>query len=315
MSDHSPRDEEAWSWVIQMDRPTWGTPEENDLQLWLASDPRNHGALLEAEAMWEALGLSREKTVSTKHEPLPKRKWSFMAASIVLLVAAVVGGIGIWTGPREYGTEIGEIRRVPLADGSVAAINTASLIDVEVEVDRRRIRLIEGEAFFQVSKDKERPFIVEAGPIRVQAVGTAFAVRRLDKGAEVLVKEGVVRAWTQGAEGAALRLAAGERAIVSDNAAIDKDSASLVSVDQKLAWRHGNVEFVNETVSSAARELNRYNQRKLLILDPSIGNEKFVGIFRTDDPEGFAMAIKESLSARVRVTEEDRILIDRGNRD
>src|SRR3546814_2061558 len=98
-------------------------------------------------------------------------------------------------GGTSYATSVGEIRRVPLADGSIAAINTASAIDVKLDDAARHVRVVEGEAWFQVARDKQRPFVVAAGRARVRAVGTAFSVRRRAGGADVLVTEGEVEVW------------------------------------------------------------------------------------------------------------------------
>ena len=59
----------------------------------------------------------------------------------------------------------------------------------------RNVRIDKGEAWFQVAKDKKRPFVVAAGDVRVRAVGTAFSVRRLEEGADVQVTEGVVEVF------------------------------------------------------------------------------------------------------------------------
>ncbi|WP_163220431.1 FecR domain-containing protein, partial [Citrobacter freundii] len=75
----------------------------------------------------------------------------------------------------------------------------ASLASVDLEAAQRLVRIRQGELWFQVAKDSKRPFLVEAGKIRVQAVGTAFAVRRRQAGADIFVTEGVVEAWTSGA--------------------------------------------------------------------------------------------------------------------
>src|SRR3546814_12570012 len=83
----------------------------------------------------------------------------------------MAGGVML-LGGTSYATSVGEIRRVPLADGSIAAINTASAIDVKLDDAARHVRVVEGEAWFQVARDKQRPFVVAAGRARGRAVGT-----------------------------------------------------------------------------------------------------------------------------------------------
>jgi transmembrane sensor len=224
------------------------------------------------------------------------------------IAASLAGGLFILTRPERFVTTVGEIRRIPLADGSTAAINTRSAIAVAMADDRRTIRLDQGEAWFQVVRDRGRPFVVEAGRVRVQAVGTAFAVRRRDSGADVLVTEGVVEAWADGAEGVKIRLAAGQRAFVADNAAIRQVPSAPSEVDRTLAWRSGRIDLAGETLGHAAEEFNRYNGRRIVIGDPRLADERFYGVFRTDDPEGFARAVHTSLEVPVSVgTDEIRI--------
>src|SRR3546814_6499165 len=81
-------------------------------------------------------------------------------------------------------TAIGEIRRVPLSDGSLAAVNTQTTLDVTMKPELRQVALKDGEAWFQVAKDRSRPFVVEVGDVRVRAVGTAFAVKRTESSEE-----------------------------------------------------------------------------------------------------------------------------------
>lgn len=316
------RDDQAWRWVMRMEQPDWDGSDEADLEEWLASDPRHGGALLEAEAMWEALGNVGAETssddgdvVDDDHIEQPERGWfsrrGILAGGGAALAASVAGGIVFLSAPERFETEVGEIRRVPLADGSTAAINTASRIEVALAKEERAVRIEEGEAFFQVAKDAARPFIVEAGRIRVRAVGTAFSVRRLEHGANVLVTEGVVEAWAAGAEGNMVRLEAGQRAFVANDAGIVQPPASLASVDRALAWRSGKVDFVDQPIAEAAAEFNRYNRRQLVILDPALGREKFDGVFRIDDPEGFANAVRGSLGVPVDLSDPAKIEIGR----
>lgn len=196
-----------------------------------------------------------------------------------------------------YDTGIGEIRRVQLTDGSSALINTSSALDFDAGSNRRRVRLGEGEAWFKVAKDRARPFVVEAGAVRVQAVGTAFSVRRRANGADVLVTEGVVESWVVGAEGHRVRIGAGERAFVADNAAIDTRPSDPAEIDRMLAWRNGKIDLNGETLGWAAAEFNRYNRRQQVVVDPSIADERLYGVFRIDDPAAFVTAVEMSLGA------------------
>jgi transmembrane sensor len=292
--------DEAAEWVARMDSGCWTADLEAELEQWLAGDEKNPGALLHAQAVWHRLDdATAERVPSSNDNGARPHKWWLGGAAAALL--AVVGTLSILPDRgQEYRTQIGEIRRVPLGDGSIATINTASDVDVNLAKDQRDIVLERGEAWFQVAHDRKRPFVVAAGRVRVVAVGTAFAVRREKGGAEVLVTEGVVEAWASGAEGRKVRLAAGHQAFIGDNAAVRRQTAPPSSIDRALAWRGGKIELVGDTLGDAAEEFNRYNERKIVIRDKRLADERFNGLFSVDDPEGFVRAVGQSLNVRVR---------------
>ncbi|HWW57045.1 MAG TPA: FecR domain-containing protein [Sphingopyxis sp.] len=311
-------DTHAWQWVVRMDADDWSPTEEAAFQAWLAGEPKAAGAFLEAQAMWMAMDQSdtaaaNDDMAMSEAEVAHARRFSrrSMLAGGAALAASVVGAVLIMRDGTVYATSVGEIRRVPLADGSTAAINTASRISVRLAEAKRLVELEKGEAWFQVAKDKNRPFIVEAGRIRVQALGTAFSVRRRDNGADILVTEGVVEAWADGASGNKIRLTAGQRAFVADNAAIKSAPAELAAIERTLAWRNGRVDFVDDPIADAVAEFNRYNERKLVIVDPAVGRERFDGVFRIDDPDGFAVAVRDGLGVPIDRSNGDEIRIGR----
>jgi transmembrane sensor len=301
-------EEAAARWVARMDAAEWSDADEAALEQWLAVDTRRRGALLQAQAAWEALDALADSADADAGPAYPARR-RFLIGGGAAIAASVAGSAFVLTRAAEYGTQIGEIRRVPLADGSTMVINTASLASVDLEKTRRLVNIRQGELWFQVAKDSKRPFLVEAGPIRVQAVGTAFAVRRREGGADVFVTEGVVEAWSADAGAPHVRIVAGEHAFIADNAAVQRSPASATSVYRALAWREGKIDLAGVTLAQAAAEFNRYNRRQLVILDPAIAGESFDGTLRTDDLEGFAMAVRESLGVPIDLRNPDEIRV------
>jgi len=200
-------DDEAADWAVRVDAHGLDVEHEPELQAWLGGDVRRAGALLRAQAAISFLDRGRAlangaPTVEAVAAERPSRR-ALIAGVGGAATAALVGGVGLWAArPQRLDTRLGEIRRVPLADGSLVAINTKTALEVAMKPKSRRVLLKEGEAWFQVAKDPERPFVVAAGPVRVRAVGTAFSVRRGDEagaGVDVMVTEGVVETWIKAA--------------------------------------------------------------------------------------------------------------------
>jgi transmembrane sensor len=108
-----------------------------------------------------------------------------------------------------------------------------------------------------------------------------------------------VESWSEGDESLRLRLVAGERALLSDSAVVHHESDRASAVDRSLAWRSGMIDLNGTSLSEAADEFNRYNQRQIIIADPAVADEQFDGLFRINDPQGFAQAVKASLNVGV----------------
>jgi transmembrane sensor len=306
--------DEAAAWVARMDSEHWTELDEAELQAWFKGDPKRAMVFFQTQASWTAIDDAlpdlrpRRRPLFGSHPGLVDRR-TILAGGGAALAASLAGGF-IWANSvRTYRTERGEIRRVPLADGSVATINTMSKINVRLAGSRRQILIEEGEAWFQVAKDASRPFLVSAGRIRAQAVGTAFSVRKRDEGADVIVTEGTVAVWANGAEGALVRLKAGEAAFVAKDAGVRRLPHKDASGDSLLAWRAGKIRLVGEPLGEAVSEFNRYNERQIMLAEPAIAGELFDGLFRIDDPEGFALAVKNSLNVAVDLSKPSQIRI------
>jgi len=205
-------------------------------------------------------------------------------------------------------TAKGELRKVPLADQSVATINSGSQLEFRQTPQKRQVRLTRGEAWFEVAKDKSKPFIVDAGEVLVRAVGTAFCVRRYKNGAEVLVTEGTVEVWSKDGTAQKRLLTAGDQTFVEDHASDISVARQPREVERKLAWREGKLIFNNQTLSEAVADFNRYSQRKIVIVDPQLWNRKLVGQYQIDEPELFAKDVCKFLDVPIMIT-ADQIMI------
>ena len=313
-------EEEAARWVLRLDREVEPDALEAEFEAWLQEDSRHRGAMLKAEAAWMLLdGMPPEPSVVVSAPEASPPAWTgrkftrrmVLGGAGAAIAASLVAFVALPKGGEQYTTAVGEIRRIALVDRTTAAINTASEIDVRYGEQRRIVRVQKGEVWFQVAKNKARPFLVEAGRVRVEAVGTAFSVRRRNSGAEVLVTEGAVRAWVAGAEGAVTRIGAGSRAFIAENAAVTRFDAQPSELDRKLAWRAGKIDLAGETLATAVSEFNRYNVRQISVADAEVAGKRFYGVFRSDDPEGFARAAATSVGARVSATPDGEIVIAR----
>lgn len=304
----NPIDKAAGDWAVAIDRGL-SPHEQETLTAWLSADPRHRGALVRAQAVWfSAIGRGAPRTAAPMvHELsagrrvrpgklLPRRRLLIGGA-----IAAGVGGLGLTALLYEerYETDRGEVRRVALADGSGLVMNTDARLAVRLTADRRRVRLDSGEAWFDVAKDRARPFVVTFGAARVTAVGTAFSIRRAGPdGDEVLVTEGVVEIG--GGGDAALRVAQGHRAVIPAGGRPRVTPVPPRDLQRHLAWREGMIMLDGERLADAAAQFNRYGARPITVA-PALADRRVVGVFQARDAEGFARATGAMLSAPVSV--------------
>jgi transmembrane sensor len=308
MARNDGSDDAAARWAVRLGEGALDDVQQAELDSWLRGDAVRAGMLLRAQAALHYLdrGLALGEIAPPRRTLIGRRGFLAGGAGVA---ASIAGGIYVADRPQTVDTGIGELRRLPLSDGSLATLNTRTRVQISMVRRQRTVRLDEGEAWFRVAREKRRPFVVEAGDVRVRAIGTAFSVRRRDLGADVLVTEGTVETWVMGREDKKRRITSGSRGFVPEIRAEIEVATAPQDIERALAWRGGELVLNGETLAYAAAELNRYNVRQIVVDDDRLRNEQLIGFFRTSEPENFARAVAGMTGARV-VTENETIRIE-----
>ena len=300
-------DRAAAEWAARLDGGRLSEAERLELDSWTSTDPRRLGALARAMAILAHFEPHpADRPANERRAPQRRRRVAGLERRRFLYggaMAAAAAGVSLLGGVAyaqrgQYHTGKGEVRSVPLADGSVIWLNTDSLVKVRYGRTQRGVILARGEAMFQVAKDPGRPFVVHAGDTSARAVGTAFSVSQVgDRRVQVLVDEGLVD-FTQ--SGAPVRLIAGCQAISGGPAGIDVRHVGVGAVSRALSWRRGQLDFDGVTLAEAARTFARYSDEQIVIDDPQIAGRTVSGLFASTDPAGFAAAVALSLDLKTR---------------
>lgn len=222
------------------------------------------------------------------------------------LAMVTAGGLAAWCAGRharmpqlvmawraDYRTATGEIREIPLADGSRVWLNTASALDADLQPGLRRLRLIEGEVLIQTAKDAQRPFVVDTAQGRLRALGTRFKVR-LDGDATLLsVYAGAVEVRTAGS-GAVRVAAAGEQLRFGGDSVSDPAPADPA----RQAWSQGVLLAENIPLGELVAELNRYYPGHLGVA-PEVAGLRVLGGYPLRDPDKVLSMLEAVLPIRV----------------
>jgi transmembrane sensor len=321
---------EACAWIAQLDG---GEPSQEDLDAfreWIHRSPRHQKEIKRLSAIWGDLNVLTELAVPIRSPPptvLDRFNFRVAAIAISLLFGLVGSAYVMW--PAKYirepeanpvfTTAIGERKSVTLADGSKVLLNTDTRIQVEYSPERRVLHLHQGEAFFEVAHNADRPFLVYAGGDVVRAVGTAFSVRIQKHDVAVVVTEGTVElasvshtpVGTQGglAKPRTVKLVAldaGQGATVDEHVeAIE--TIKPAEVTRKLSWREGVLSFSGEPLEQVVEEVSRYTSLTIVISDPSIRNVTIGGYFKAGETEAMFEALETSFGVRV-IRVNDRLV-------
>ena len=222
----------------------------------------------------------------TQRPLISRRCWSIAAVMLILLISGALG----WTlfgiqnqnqkspitdhqSPIIVTTGMGEHSRVSLPDGSLLTLNAQTTVRYNLADGKRQVS-IDGEAFFEVARDPEHPFVVSANGMTVTCLGTSFDVRNYsDEGnISVVLRDGKVRVNANEAD---VTMEPGSRVVMDrENTALSKHT---VTPSDYTAWLNGEIKYNNQTLEEIAAELSRNYNINLVITSDELKHERFTG--------------------------------------
>lgn len=191
----------------------------------------------------------------------------------------------------DYTTGTAELREIVLPDGSVVYLDAGSAIAVGYAQGRRSVTLIEGQAFFSVVGDNERPFTVVADEVSVTVTGTAFDVRKTPHNVFVGVQSGSVEVTTAN-PAKRDRLTVGQRMVFDRQ--LRTVSRGEIAVAVVASWRARRLIVYDAIFADVVEELGRHMPGAIVIQDSSLNRLVVSGIFDLARPrealEGLAIS-------------------------
>ena len=173
-------------------------------------------------------------------------------------------------------TPKGGVYQVILPDGTKVWLNSASSLKFPTEFrgTERRVTLT-GEAYFEVAKNKEKPFFVDINAVEVRVLGTHFniAAYQDDNDITTTLLEGAVQVKNNNQ---ASVIKPGEQAVVNNNTNVIK--VKPANIEQAMAWKNGYFIFADEDVRSIMKKLSRWYNVEVEYRD-DFANIRFGGSF------------------------------------
>lgn len=301
---------EAADWLARLNGPS-DEKDRAEFERWYHSDPDRAAAYDRVAALFEVAGKARRPEASSAAQTRIQAsgrsrpfRYALAAAvagaallAFVLLSARTVSPIA--DGRQQFAAFSAaedQSRRIVLLDGSEVLLSPDSSLDVAIDRNERRLRLVRGEGRFTVAHDA-RPFIVAADGTEVVARGTQFVVRVAADRTTVSLIEGLVDVShppspDAGGQRRVTRLEPGQQLVVQRSMpAGATPAASAPAQPRPKPGPPAMLQFDDTPLAQAVEQANRHGGPRVWLADPSIGNLRVTGAFRAGDTAGFAESI------------------------
>lgn len=304
---------ENWDLIAKYFAKECDSNEEKELFDWVDKNQNNKELFNQVKQDIEILNISKsmnkvnvdkawekvENRIKEENEDLSfveENKTKRIGFSRVLKYAAmliILMGIGIFSKEIyqnftnkdirfEYTAINEQGKEVILPDGSIVILNSESTISYPKTfvTDERRVTL-EGEAFFDVTENKEKPFIIETKRSEIKVLGTSFNVKANlpNNQVEVFVKSGLVQLSYSNDVNDKILIKPGDIGLISNKAI----STSINKDINRISWKTKEIIFHEDDLSSVIQTLNRVYNANILCDNQNILDLPYTGTFRDQD--------------------------------
>jgi transmembrane sensor len=304
---------EAAAWIAQLHDEQRSPDLEARVHAWLGESENHRRAFNRMTLVWERTGQirlrARDDTLATRSGRRARLTPWAAALAASLLLAVVVAAVYHWR-DNALVTGVGQQDVRLLPDGTRVVLNTNTRIEVNYDERARRVRLIRGEARFDVSKRPTWPFLVNVNGQEIRALGTSFIVRSDSQDLSVTLVEGQISVtpiarYDEAPAPDPQVLRPGQRLVFSQHHAPAVDLPELTRI---TAWERGRVEFDDTPLKDAANEMNRYTTTHVTVPDPEVAQLRVGGAFRAGDSDEFVKVVTAAFGLRADRNGGDTVL-------
>ena len=310
-------DEIAADWCVRLHFGESTAADRAEFRRWHDADPSHAAEYANMCRIWQVseqlpatFEVDRsERSRWRRHLPLLAR-----AAVLVAAVGAVWGAgwsAGVLPGSVRYYMAQEVRRSVQLPDHSQVQLNQRTGLVYLGFRDQRQVLLRDGEAFFDVQRDFDKPFVIRADNADVRVTGTHFNVWTGPEQTTVTVTEGsVLASRSEGSsdnnQGAVLT--AGMQAAFSPEHMVQ---LARIDPSRAAAWREGKLVLDDVSLRDALPLINRYLDLPLQLATSDVGDLRFGGTYDTAELAQLVSALPKILPVKVRHTDQATLLLRR----
>jgi ferric-dicitrate binding protein FerR (iron transport regulator) len=293
--------------------------EEARLQEWLAESDDNHRIWLNERKLFDMAIMNADENIPAKRMPqLSLLKNLLKIAAIVAITFSISYFIfnkesNESDEPAQQAMQTitvpaGQRVNLTLPDGTNVWLNARTSISYPVVFGRKeRVMTLDGEAYFEVTKDKDKPFTVKTKEGEIEVSGTSFNVQAYSSESifETTLREGSVRVWRNDGATSEVRLSPGQKAT------LEADSLRVEKVEDftHYRWREGLICFNNNTFVEIMHDFERYYGVKINVLNKKVLKRRYTVKFRYTDGIDYALrALQKNIPFEVVRDDENQII-------
>lgn len=278
--------------------------EEMALREWINETPDNERLFLEERNIYDAFILNSEN--KTKAESYPERRIissnknkhylkEFLKIAAVFLVTA----LGTWyyfseskisDAMQTISVPAGQRLNLILPDGTNIWLNAKTTIKYPITFNNdKRLIYLDGQAYFDVAKNEDVPFIVDTKIGQVRALGTKFDVLAYsdDTIFETTLMEGKVKVNLQHNPQQSVILSPRDKSTLENG----ELKVSIIEDFSKYEWRNGFISFRDETFENIMKSFEKIYDVKIVIQNTKVNKFTFTGKFRVTDGVDYALRV------------------------
>ena len=277
--------------------------ESDEIKAWFDQSDEGRKELEHLEIIWNLGGQLRQmeridkpqakKRIDSRTDS-SKRPWriflpSFQKAAAILLLPVLLFSVYLYfehgkagSAEQEFFVTYGTRSTLVLPDGSKVWLNSGSRLRYGEDFNQdHRTVFLTGEAFFDVTANKSKPFDVVTDLFTVRALGTAFNVFCYERNEfETSLEEGATQIFQSGRNGPdkqIIKMKPGQRAVFDERQA--KLILSDTDVSQFSTWREGKLTFRNTPMNEVVMKLERWFNVDVELKDPGLLQYRYTAVF------------------------------------
>lgn len=305
--------EDAMDWLIRLREAPTDLALIQGWEDWLQASDAHAEAWTRICRTWAALGETPSAPPQTARQPADHpaarlastRPWQSSSRNLAFVTIAFLsaGLVAMLLGPAlqlrleaDFRTGSGETEIVTLADGSRVTLAPDTALADDVDTNVRHIRLLSGEAFFEVERDTTRPFVVEAPDASVRVLGTAFSVRDTGHGTRVELAHGSIALTANG--GTELTLVPGD--VVTVDRRDGQTEHSRIDPADIALWREGRLSVTDQPLGDVVALIQRQHPGWIMMPERHLADLRVTGLYNLDDPDKALAALVAPFGLTVR---------------